>query len=57
MQLPLKLREVLVLQARYELPVREIALLLNLSEGTVKSRLSRARLRMIRRREEASDHE
>ncbi|MDI4649363.1 RNA polymerase sigma factor [Cohnella hashimotonis] len=57
MRLPLKLRETLVLQARYELTVREIALLLDLSEGTVKSRLSRARERMIRLREEASDRE
>lgn len=52
MQLPLKLREVLVLQARHELTVREIAQLLGLPEGTVKSRLSRARLLMNVMREE-----
>ncbi|TJY40811.1 RNA polymerase sigma factor [Cohnella pontilimi] len=43
MNLPVKFREVLVLNARYELSQREIAGLLGLSEGTVKSRLSRAR--------------
>jgi len=56
MQLPLKLREVLVLQARHELTVREISQLLGLSEGTVKSRLSRARLRMnVMRKESGAD--
>lgn len=43
MKLPLKLREVLVLDLKAELPVREIAGLTGLPEGTVKSRLHRAR--------------
>ncbi|RKP55614.1 sigma-70 family RNA polymerase sigma factor [Cohnella endophytica] len=41
--LPNKLHEVLVLDLEHELPVREIAQLLGLPEGTVKSRLHRAR--------------
>lgn len=43
MQLPLKFREVLLLDAKYGFTQKEIAKLLALSEGTVKSRLSRAR--------------
>jgi RNA polymerase sigma-70 factor (ECF subfamily) len=43
MKLPIKFREVLLLNAKYELSQKEIANLLGLSEGTVKSRLSRAR--------------
>lgn len=43
MKLPVKFREVLVLDAKYGLTYKEIAQLLGLSEGTVKSRLSRAR--------------
>jgi RNA polymerase sigma-70 factor (ECF subfamily) len=46
MKLPVRFREVLVLHAKYELPVKEIAHLLGISEGTVKSRLSRARQKM-----------
>nr|WP_167746944.1 RNA polymerase sigma factor [Cohnella luojiensis] len=44
--LPAKYREVLVLDAVYELNQREISELLNLSVGGVKSRLSRAREKM-----------
>ncbi|WP_239004539.1 RNA polymerase sigma factor [Paenibacillus tepidiphilus] len=43
MELPDKYREVLVLDMREELPVAEMAVLLGVAEGTVKSRLSRAR--------------
>jgi RNA polymerase sigma-70 factor (ECF subfamily) len=43
MELPIKFREVLLLNAKYELSQKEIANLLGLSEGTVKSRLFRAR--------------
>lgn len=43
MKLPLKFREVLVLDAKFGYTSREIAQMLGISEGTVKSRLSRAR--------------
>ncbi|GIP38141.1 RNA polymerase sigma factor [Paenibacillus sp. J31TS4] len=43
MALPRHYREVLILDARHELSIGEIASLLNVSEGTVKSRLHRAR--------------
>lgn len=43
LELPDKLREVLVLSAHHQLTVTEISALLRLSEGTVKSRLHRAR--------------
>jgi RNA polymerase sigma-70 factor (ECF subfamily) len=45
-KLPLKLREVLILHAKFELTTKEIADLLKVAEGTVKSRLSRARKAM-----------
>ncbi|KEQ23781.1 RNA polymerase sigma factor [Paenibacillus tyrfis] len=44
--LPYKLREVLLLHAHHQLSYAEIAKLLNVSEGTVKSRLSRARAKV-----------
>ncbi|WP_246188069.1 RNA polymerase sigma factor [Paenibacillus tengchongensis] len=43
MELPDKYREVLVLDMRQELSVAEMAALLGVAQGTVKSRLSRAR--------------
>jgi RNA polymerase sigma-70 factor (ECF subfamily) len=43
LDLPDKLREVLVLVAHHQLSIPEIAAMLGLSEGTVKSRLHRAR--------------
>ncbi|RXZ84326.1 sigma-70 family RNA polymerase sigma factor [Paenibacillaceae bacterium] len=43
MKLPIKFREVLILHAKYELTTKEIADVLQLSEGTAKSRLFRAR--------------
>ncbi|PZE19906.1 RNA polymerase subunit sigma-70 [Paenibacillus xerothermodurans] len=46
MQLPRKYREVLVLDFHYGLKHKEIAILLKVSEGTVKSRAHRAKKRM-----------
>ncbi|MCC3373692.1 RNA polymerase sigma factor [Cohnella sp. REN36] len=43
MKLPDKYREALVLDIRYELSTEEMAKLLNVAPGTVKSRLHRAR--------------
>nr|WP_127569808.1 MULTISPECIES: sigma-70 family RNA polymerase sigma factor [Paenibacillus] len=43
LELPAKLREVLLLYAHHQLHMKEIAALLGISEGTVKSRLFRAR--------------
>lgn len=46
MELPPKYREVLILESHYQLPRKEMAELLGISEGTIKSRLHRARTRM-----------
>jgi RNA polymerase sigma-70 factor, ECF subfamily len=43
MRLPAKYREVLLLEARHQLTGKEMSGLLGISEGTVKSRLHRAR--------------
>lgn len=43
MALSPKLREILILDLKYELSIKEIAELMSLSQGTVKSRLHRAR--------------
>ncbi|ASA26325.1 hypothetical protein B9T62_13755 [Paenibacillus donghaensis] len=43
MKLPAPYRETLVLDIKYGLPVQDIAALLHVAPGTVKSRLSRAR--------------
>jgi RNA polymerase sigma-70 factor (ECF subfamily) len=46
LSLPAKYREILVLYAHHHLTIAEISNLLDTSEGTVKSRLHRARKRM-----------
>jgi len=57
LKLPLKLREVLILHARFELNTKEISEVLQLPEGTVKSRLSRARQKMNRYWEGSAQYE
>lgn len=44
--LPTKLRVVLILHAKYQLPMSEIAAVLGIPEGTVKSRLHNARKKL-----------
>jgi RNA polymerase sigma-70 factor (ECF subfamily) len=45
--LPTKYREILILHAHYQLNTKEMAAILNISEGTVKSRLHHARLKVL----------
>ncbi|MFB9274334.1 RNA polymerase sigma factor [Cohnella cellulosilytica] len=52
MSLSIKLREVLLLSLEHGLTMPEIAELLHVSEGTVKSRMHRARQAMERKRKE-----
>jgi len=47
--LPEKLRQVVIMYYTEDLPVAEIASILNISEGTVKSRLSNARKKLKER--------
>ncbi|UUZ79118.1 sigma-70 family RNA polymerase sigma factor [Paenibacillus sp. P26] len=46
MKLPRKYREVLLMDAHYQLGMREMAAMLEVTEGTVKSRLHRARRKL-----------
>lgn len=48
MALPVKFREVIILDYHYGLPIKEIASMLQISEGTVKSRNHRARNKLTR---------
>jgi RNA polymerase sigma factor, sigma-70 family len=58
MALPTKLREALMLQVHYGMTVAEIADMLQVSEGTVKSRLFRARRQVESKwREDGCDDE
>lgn len=50
LSLPTKYREVLILFAHHQLSMKEIAELLRVSEGTVKSRLHHARAKMIKQK-------
>jgi len=49
-------REVLILDAAYQLSTKEIAQLLGIGEGAVKSRLHRARLKMSKMLKEEADY-
>ncbi|MDF2922885.1 MAG: polymerase sigma-70 factor [Paenibacillaceae bacterium] len=55
MALPVKYREVLILFAHYQLSMKEMAVILGLSEGTVKSRLFHARARVLKLKEKERD--
>ncbi|WP_240343147.1 sigma-70 family RNA polymerase sigma factor [Paenibacillus sp. ALJ109b] len=55
MALPDKFRELLLLHLKYELTTSEIAEMLGISAGTVKSRLSRARAKVRKQWEERSE--
>ncbi len=51
LNLPVKYREVLVLFAHHQLSMKEIANVLGVSEGTVKSRLFHARSKLSKIKE------
>jgi RNA polymerase sigma-70 factor (ECF subfamily) len=55
MALPDKFRELLLLHLKYELTTGEIADMLGISAGTVKSRLSRAKAKVRKQWEERSE--
>ncbi|MGM0881646.1 MAG: RNA polymerase sigma factor [Bacillota bacterium] len=46
LRLPMKQREIILLNAHYQMPIADMADILGLPEGTVKSRLHRARLKI-----------
>lgn len=55
LKLPVKYREVLLLYAHYQLSMKEIAQILGVTEGTVKSRLFHARKKMVKQKENQSN--
>jgi len=55
LRLPTKYREVLLLDAKYQLTGKEMSNMLNISEGTVKSRLHRARQAVMKSLKEAKE--
>ncbi len=57
LQLPREQREILVLYAHYMWSYREISDLLEVGEGTVKSRLHRARAKLAKRMKERGDED
>jgi len=59
LELPVKHREIIILHAKYELSVQQMAEVLHIPEGTVKSRLHAARKRLaaVLQREEELLHE
>ncbi|TDF91358.1 RNA polymerase sigma factor [Paenibacillus piri] len=54
LKLPVKYREVLLLYAHYQLSIKEMAQILGLTEGTVKSRLYHARKKVLKLKESQS---
>ncbi|NOU91746.1 sigma-70 family RNA polymerase sigma factor [Paenibacillus sp. LMG 31456] len=55
LQLPIKYREILLLYAHYQLSMKEIAHILGVTEGTVKSRLFHARKKISKLKENQSN--
>lgn len=51
LQLPIKYREVMILFAHHQLSLKEIAQMLDVSEGTVKSRMFHARQKLSKMKE------
>ncbi|MFC5531796.1 RNA polymerase sigma factor [Cohnella yongneupensis] len=51
LQLPIKYREVIILFAHHQLSLKEIAQMLGVSEGTVKSRMFHARQKLTKMKE------
>lgn len=52
LELPVKQREVIILYAHHQLKIREIAEMLGISEGTVKSRIYKARMKLLEKKTE-----
>lgn len=57
LNLPVKYREVILLEAHYAYTEKEMSELLGISRGTVKSRLHRARVKVEKAIKEADQHE
>lgn len=57
LELPEPYREALMLDARYGLPIKEMAQLLGIAEGTVKSRIARARSKIMEKLKEDAPYE
>jgi RNA polymerase sigma-70 factor (ECF subfamily) len=55
LKLPQSSREILILSAQYGLQQAELSELLGIAEGTVKSRLHRARKRLVKRMREEEE--
>ncbi|RXZ80024.1 sigma-70 family RNA polymerase sigma factor [Paenibacillaceae bacterium] len=55
LELPAKYREAIILFAHHQLSMKEIAKVLDVSEGTVKSRLHHARLKLAKLKERHND--
>lgn len=55
--LPLKFREVLLLDIQHDMTIQEMAGVLGVSEGTIKSRLYRARAKVHKKLQEVGNHE
>ncbi|TNJ63661.1 RNA polymerase sigma factor [Paenibacillus hemerocallicola] len=57
LDLPIIFREVLILDIQHEMTIKEMAGVLGVSEGTVKSRLHRARAKVLKKLQEVGGHE